>query len=198
MKWKRNEIINENHIFADLTGEIGAPTQYSAEVLTRSALEVIENALWDPRPEARYHLAVPNSKFHAIKMTCRNSFRGTKPLPSHPNMIQVWRRAVEQNESHEFIHSNVYTYLKQISNYYDSCYSYRRKMLIIQPFAQYMKWNNRNFQTAHSGRNEITKDPISSAILSKEFHSEHKSTTMMRRFVNASLWLRFWRFRPNT
>lgn len=75
--------------FTDLTGEIGAPTQYSAEVLTRSALEVIENALWDPRPESRYHLAVPNSKLHAIKMTCRNSFRGGKPKQQHRTMIQV-------------------------------------------------------------------------------------------------------------
>lgn len=58
-------------------------------MLTRSALEVIENALWDPVPEARYQLAVPNSKFHALKMTCRNSFRGLKPMQHHQDMIQV-------------------------------------------------------------------------------------------------------------
>lgn len=67
---------------------MGAPTQYSAEVLTQSALEVIENALFDPRPEPRYHLAVPNSKLHALKMTCRNSFRGVRKL-QYPTTIQV-------------------------------------------------------------------------------------------------------------
>lgn len=75
--------------FIGLSAEIGSPTQYSAEVLTRSALEVIENALWDPRPENRYQLAVPNSRLHAFKMTCRNSFRGLKPMPPYPTMIQV-------------------------------------------------------------------------------------------------------------
>lgn len=49
--------------------EAGAPTQYSAEVLTASALSVIERALWDTRPNSKYHLAVPNSKFN-IKLPC--------------------------------------------------------------------------------------------------------------------------------
>lgn len=52
----------------------GSPMQYSAEVLTSSALSVIENALWDPRPQERYELAAPNSKFN-IALPCRSSFR---------------------------------------------------------------------------------------------------------------------------
>ncbi|XP_055388471.1 uncharacterized oxidoreductase SSP0419 [Condylostylus longicornis] len=52
----------------------GAPTQYSAEVLTASALQVIEHALFDLRPHERYELAVPNSKFH-LTLPCRSSFR---------------------------------------------------------------------------------------------------------------------------
>lgn len=47
----------------DEDGASDAPTQYSAEVLTSSALNVIERALWDARPNRRYQLAAPNSKF---------------------------------------------------------------------------------------------------------------------------------------
>lgn len=54
-----------------IDGECGvAPTQYSAEVLTGSALGVIEKALWDSQPSARYELRVPNSKFR-LKCPCR-------------------------------------------------------------------------------------------------------------------------------
>ena len=81
-KLLRNRLISDS----GLSGEIGAPTQYSAEVLTLSALGVIENSLWDPRPQRTYHLAVPNSRFHAIKMTCRNSMRGGKTM--RPKIIQ--------------------------------------------------------------------------------------------------------------
>lgn len=70
-----------------MNSEIGAPTQYSADVLTRSALEVIERSLWDPRPETRYHLAVPNSKLYALKMSCRSSFRNTRGFDH--SLIQV-------------------------------------------------------------------------------------------------------------
>lgn len=51
-----------------------APTQYSAEVLTSSALSVIERALWDARPNARYQLAAANSKFQ-MKWPCARSLR---------------------------------------------------------------------------------------------------------------------------
>lgn len=71
-----------------MNSETGAPTQYSAEVLTRSALEVIERSLWEPQPEPRYHLAVPNSKLYALKMSCRNSFRSPRKL-NQSSTIQV-------------------------------------------------------------------------------------------------------------
>lgn len=74
-------------LISALHGDSNAPTQYSADVLTRSALEVIENALWDPRPEPRYQLAVPNSRLYALKMSCRNSFRNARKF--NPSTIQV-------------------------------------------------------------------------------------------------------------
>ena len=75
------------NFFPALSGDANAPTQYSADVLTRSALEVIENALWEPRPSSRYHLSVPNSKLYALKMSCRNSFRSARKF--NPTTIQV-------------------------------------------------------------------------------------------------------------
>jgi len=51
----------------------GIPTQYSAEVLTHSSLQVIERALFDPRPYESYSLSVPNSKFQC-KLPCRSEF----------------------------------------------------------------------------------------------------------------------------
>lgn len=60
--------------FSDMSEEVGTPTQYSAEVLTSSALSVIERALWDVRPNDRYYLAVPNSKFN-FKFPCSKSFK---------------------------------------------------------------------------------------------------------------------------
>ncbi|ETN61737.1 short-chain dehydrogenase [Anopheles darlingi] len=46
-----------------ISDEEGVPTQYSADVLTSSALGVIERALYDNRPSETYCLSVPNSKF---------------------------------------------------------------------------------------------------------------------------------------
>lgn len=63
--------------FSDLTDEIGAPQQYSAEVLTTSALGVIERALWDQRPSEKYFLSVPNSKFN-LRLPCSKSFKKDK------------------------------------------------------------------------------------------------------------------------
>lgn len=57
-----------------MSEEVGTPTQYSAEVLTSSALSVIERALWDVLPNDRYYLAVPNSKF-SFKFPCSKSFK---------------------------------------------------------------------------------------------------------------------------
>lgn len=51
----------------------GRPTQYSADVLTHSSLQVIEHALFDPRPYDSYSLSVPNSKFQC-KLPCRSEF----------------------------------------------------------------------------------------------------------------------------
>lgn len=51
----------------------GIPTQYSADVLTLSSLQVVERALFDPRPYETYSLSVPNNKFQC-KLPCRSEF----------------------------------------------------------------------------------------------------------------------------
>lgn len=61
-------------LISDVTDQSGAPTQYSAEVLTHRALGVIENALWDVCPNERYHLAVPYSKYSITKQ-CRSMYK---------------------------------------------------------------------------------------------------------------------------
>lgn len=63
--------------------EIGAPTQYSAEILTPSALSVIERALWEPAPNQRYQLAVPHSTFN-VKFPCKGYFQ----LKNNSGIIQ--------------------------------------------------------------------------------------------------------------
>ncbi|XP_004520418.1 uncharacterized protein LOC101451974 isoform X2 [Ceratitis capitata] len=54
----------------------GTPTQYTADVLSASALHVIERALWDVVPLERYQL-VQNSKLNFM-LPCRSSLRMTK------------------------------------------------------------------------------------------------------------------------
>lgn len=55
----------------------GIPTQYSAEVLTHSSLQVIERALFDPRPYDSYSLSVPQNKFYC-NLPCRSEFVRSK------------------------------------------------------------------------------------------------------------------------
>lgn len=70
-----------------ISDEEGVPTQYSADVLTSSALGVIERALYDSRPSETYCLSVPNSKFQ-MKLPCRSSLKisasrtDSKPIQS--------------------------------------------------------------------------------------------------------------------
>lgn len=49
------------------------PQQYSAEVLTSSALGVIDRAIWDQVPSEKYQLSVPNSKFN-LSLRLRDFF----------------------------------------------------------------------------------------------------------------------------
>lgn len=66
----------------------GAPTQYTANVLTASALQVIERALWDARPQERYQLSVPNSKYNFM-LPCRSSLRLTRLSEGGGNVQKV-------------------------------------------------------------------------------------------------------------
>ncbi|XP_055546694.1 uncharacterized protein LOC129731018 [Wyeomyia smithii] len=71
-----------------ISDEEGVPTQYSAEVLTTSALGVIERALYETRPSETYCLSVPAAKFQ-VRLPCRSSLKvssGSKPEP--PKVIQ--------------------------------------------------------------------------------------------------------------
>ncbi|CAO1396880.1 unnamed protein product [Diamesa hyperborea] len=59
---------------SDVEGLTG-PQQYSADVLTSAALQVIERSLFDVRPHETYCLSVPNNKFQC-RLPCRSeSFR---------------------------------------------------------------------------------------------------------------------------
>ncbi|XP_053951911.1 estradiol 17-beta-dehydrogenase 2 isoform X2 [Anastrepha ludens] len=59
-----------------MTENEGSPTQYTADVLSANALQVIERALWDAVPLERYQL-VQYSKLNFM-LPCRSSFRMTK------------------------------------------------------------------------------------------------------------------------
>lgn len=74
-------------MFTAMSDVEGAPIQYSAEVLTASALGVIEKALWDAVPQQRYSLAASNKK---LRLPCRaSSFRTTIiPEPNDLHIIQ--------------------------------------------------------------------------------------------------------------
>lgn len=51
----------------------GAPTQYTADVLSSSALQMIERALWDYVPQQRYALLSHNK--YQFTLPCRSSLR---------------------------------------------------------------------------------------------------------------------------
>ncbi|KAH8397842.1 hypothetical protein KR222_003579 [Zaprionus bogoriensis] len=55
----------------------GAPTQYTADVLSASALQVIERALWDYAPQQRYTLLSHNK--YQFTLPCRSSLRLHRP-----------------------------------------------------------------------------------------------------------------------
>ncbi|XP_030382041.1 uncharacterized protein LOC115629666 [Scaptodrosophila lebanonensis] len=58
----------------------GAPTQYTADVLSANALQVIERALWDFAPQERYTLLSHNK--YQFTLPCRSSLRVPKQTPS--------------------------------------------------------------------------------------------------------------------
>lgn len=51
----------------------GAPTTYTANVLSPSALHVVERALWDHQPHERYSLLA--STKYQFALPCRSSLR---------------------------------------------------------------------------------------------------------------------------
>ncbi|EDV45345.1 uncharacterized protein LOC6555673 [Drosophila erecta] len=59
---------------------VGAPTQYTADVLSPDALHVIERALWDFAPQQRY--ALLNHNKYQFALPCRSSLRLQKPVAS--------------------------------------------------------------------------------------------------------------------
>lgn len=74
--FQSSQIQTLNLISPAISDEEGVPTQYSADVLTSSALGVIERAMYDTRPSESYCLSVPNAKFQ-VKLPCRSSFKIT-------------------------------------------------------------------------------------------------------------------------
>lgn len=71
---------NNNSLFSVFTAMSqvpGAPTQYTADVLSASALQVIERALWDYVPQQRYALLSHNK--YQFTLPCRSSLRLHRP-----------------------------------------------------------------------------------------------------------------------
>ncbi|XP_017114135.2 uncharacterized oxidoreductase SAR2567 [Drosophila elegans] len=58
----------------------GAPTQYTADVLSPGALQVIERALWAFAPQQRYPLLSHNK--YQFTLPCRSSLRLQRPVAS--------------------------------------------------------------------------------------------------------------------
>ncbi|KAH8317334.1 hypothetical protein KR074_003129 [Drosophila pseudoananassae] len=63
-----------------MSATAGAPTQYTADVLSPGALQVIERALWDFTPQQRYPL-MGNNKYQ-FTLPCRSSLRLQRPAAS--------------------------------------------------------------------------------------------------------------------
>jgi len=64
--------------FAAMSSTAGAPTQYTADVLSPGALQVIERALWDFAPQQRYPLLSHNK--YQFTLPCRSSLRLQRPV----------------------------------------------------------------------------------------------------------------------
>ncbi|XP_017029173.1 uncharacterized oxidoreductase SSP0419 [Drosophila kikkawai] len=60
-----------------MSATAGAPTQYTADVLSPGALQVIERALWDFAPQQRYPLLSHNK--YQFTLPCRSSLRLQRP-----------------------------------------------------------------------------------------------------------------------
>ncbi|KAH8367518.1 uncharacterized protein LOC110183504 [Drosophila serrata] len=60
-----------------MSATAGAPTQYTADVLSPGALQVIERALWDFAPQQRYSLLTHNK--YQFTLPCRSSLRLQRP-----------------------------------------------------------------------------------------------------------------------
>lgn len=61
-----------------MSSTAGAPTQYTADVLSAGALQVIERALWDFAPQQRYPLLSHNK--YQFTLPCRSSLRLQRPV----------------------------------------------------------------------------------------------------------------------
>ncbi|XP_017067524.1 uncharacterized oxidoreductase SAR2567 [Drosophila eugracilis] len=63
-----------------MSSTAGAPTQYTADVLSPGSLQVIERALWDFAPQQRYPLLSHNK--YQFTLPCRSSLRLQRPVAS--------------------------------------------------------------------------------------------------------------------
>ncbi|EDW82689.2 uncharacterized protein Dwil_GK10120 [Drosophila willistoni] len=66
-----------------VSANAGAPTQYTADVLSPTALQVIERALWDFTPQQRYTLLSHNK--YQFTLPCRSSLRIQRPAVAVAN-----------------------------------------------------------------------------------------------------------------
>ncbi|KAH8420430.1 hypothetical protein KR009_010301 [Drosophila setifemur] len=69
-----------------MSATAGAPTQYTADVLSPGALQVIERALWDFSPQQRYPLLGHNK--YQFTLPCRSSLRLQRPAATGESATQ--------------------------------------------------------------------------------------------------------------
>ena len=75
----------------------GAPTTYTANVLSPSALHVVERALWDQTPHERYSLLASNK--YQFALPCRSSIRMTNKSSNNNNNNSGVKKPLEQQST---------------------------------------------------------------------------------------------------
>lgn len=73
----------------------GAPTTYTANVLSPTALSVVERALWDQSPHERYSLLASNK--YQFALPCRSSLRLSNKSNSDNNNVN--KKPLEKQSS---------------------------------------------------------------------------------------------------
>lgn len=93
---------------------MGAPTTYTANVLTVNALSVLEKALWDQSPNERYSLLANNK--YSFTLPCRSSLRfNNNNKTNNTKSNQKLRNSANKcNNTVKTISSNTLNHLQRV------------------------------------------------------------------------------------